>query len=344
MKQLQQTILSRRYNYPIRYMTRQLHWGKIVLLHVVAIEVKFNRNCYTGFIPHYNVICKRDTAIEDFEVIAENELLQFIQEEIAGGRNIFALQNLTDMMTERLEQHWIQKTVNLTRLKKTVLKHWFERRETYLWVFIFSSKAARKIISVASQIPEEEAHTLLMAASILRKASLQCLQCSWSSNCIHKKEARSWSNSYTNIICACQIGAYWRHRCDCNPWVISITSRMWMRLQKSESPLKLERQPEWYLWTQSSQTWAWLQRQGSLHAFTPHLLLGWRASNPATGWCTKCHSSWRNCNNRRHSIPNIPEDERIGGKICSSRSTSSRCKCMKEKLKCTRLCKCKCVK
>ncbi|CAB1456970.1 unnamed protein product [Pleuronectes platessa] len=44
-------------------------------------------------------------------------------EEIAGGRNIFALQDLTDMMTERLERRGIQKNVNRTRLKKTVLKH-----------------------------------------------------------------------------------------------------------------------------------------------------------------------------------------------------------------------------
>ena len=99
---------------------------------LVAIEAKYHRNCYTGFNRRYNGICKRVTVSEDFEVTAENESLQFIQEEIAGGRNIFALQNLTDMMTERLEQHGIQKTVNLTRPKKTVLKHGFERRERYL--------------------------------------------------------------------------------------------------------------------------------------------------------------------------------------------------------------------
>ena len=79
------------------------------------------------------------------------------------------------MMTERLEQHGIQKTVNRTRLKKTVLKHFpnlTEEKGTHDRVFIFCSKTARKIISVASQTPEEETHTLLMAASILRKAVL----------------------------------------------------------------------------------------------------------------------------------------------------------------------------
>ncbi|CAB1426742.1 unnamed protein product [Pleuronectes platessa] len=90
---------------------------------LVTIEAKYHRNCYTGFKRRYNAICKRNTATEDFEVTAENKLLQFVQEEIAGGRNIFALQDLTDMMTERLEQSGIQKTVNRTRLKKTVLKH-----------------------------------------------------------------------------------------------------------------------------------------------------------------------------------------------------------------------------
>ena len=47
-----------------------------------------------------------------------------------------------------------------------------EEKGTCDRVFIFCSKTARKIISVASQTPEEEAYTLLMAASILRKAIL----------------------------------------------------------------------------------------------------------------------------------------------------------------------------
>jgi len=39
-------------------------------------------------------------------------------------------------------------------------------------VFIVCSKIARKIISDATQTPDDEAHTLLMTASILRKAVL----------------------------------------------------------------------------------------------------------------------------------------------------------------------------
>eukprot|EP00745_Piridium_sociabile_P034702 TRINITY_DN5991_c0_g1_i12.p2 TRINITY_DN5991_c0_g1~~TRINITY_DN5991_c0_g1_i12.p2 ORF type:complete len:424 (-),score=75.51 TRINITY_DN5991_c0_g1_i12:2994-4265(-) len=79
------------------------------------------------------------------------------------------------MMTERLEQHGIQKTVNRTRLKETVLEHfpnWTEEKGIRDRVFIICSKAARKIISNATQTPDEEARTLLMAASILRKAVL----------------------------------------------------------------------------------------------------------------------------------------------------------------------------
>ena len=48
------------------------------------------------------------------------EWFQFIQDDIAVGHNIIALQDLADMMTERLEQYGNR--VNRTHLKKTVLK------------------------------------------------------------------------------------------------------------------------------------------------------------------------------------------------------------------------------
>ena len=88
---------------------------------VVANEDKHHRNCYTGFSRRYDAICKQDTASEIIEATTEKELLQFIKEEITGGPRLFALQDLTDMMTQRLEQYGIHKTVNQTRLKERVL-------------------------------------------------------------------------------------------------------------------------------------------------------------------------------------------------------------------------------
>jgi len=79
------------------------------------------------------------------------------------------------MMTERLEQHGIQKTVNRTRLKETIREHFpnlTEEKGIRNRVFIVCSETARKIISDATQTPDGEARTLLMAASILRKAVL----------------------------------------------------------------------------------------------------------------------------------------------------------------------------
>ena len=140
---------------------------------LVAIEAKYHLKCYTMFNRCYNVICKQTTVSENLEIKAENELLQFIKEEISGGSRVFALQDLTEMMTERLEQYGIQKIVNRTRLKETVLKSFpdlTEEKGIRDRVFIMCSKTARKIISDTSQTPDEEAHTLLMAASILRKA------------------------------------------------------------------------------------------------------------------------------------------------------------------------------
>ena len=40
----------------------------------------------------YNVICKQTTVSENLKITAENELLQFIKEEISGGSRVFALQ------------------------------------------------------------------------------------------------------------------------------------------------------------------------------------------------------------------------------------------------------------
>jgi len=167
-------------------LTQQIHdkavalgEGRIVALlaegDLIAIKAKYHRNCYIMFTRRYDAICKQDTASENLNVTPENELFEFIEEEIARGRTIFALQDLTDMMTEKLEQHGIQKTVNRTRIKESVLEHFpnlTEEKGIRDRVFIICSTTARKIISAAAQTPDEEAHTLLMAASILRKAVL----------------------------------------------------------------------------------------------------------------------------------------------------------------------------
>ena len=145
---------------------------------LVAIEAKYHRNCYTKFNRrHFEMLMstKQGQVTQDIEIIVENELLQFVSEEIAGGCRMFALQDLTDMMTEKLRLHEIHKTVNCTRLKERVLEHFphlTEERGIRNRVFLLCSETARKIISSASQTPEEELRTLLVAASILRKAVL----------------------------------------------------------------------------------------------------------------------------------------------------------------------------
>ena len=97
---------------------------------LVAIEAKYHRNCFTGFNRQYHEIVSKEEQAknpnENIEVTIQNELLQFINEEIAGWRRIFTLHDLTDIMTERLEQHGINKMVNRTRLKERIL----ERKNT----------------------------------------------------------------------------------------------------------------------------------------------------------------------------------------------------------------------
>ena len=72
---------------------------------------------------------KQGQVTEDTEITVENEILQFVSEEIAGGCRIFALQDLTDMMTERLGEHEIRKKVNCTRQKERVLEHFLHLTE-----------------------------------------------------------------------------------------------------------------------------------------------------------------------------------------------------------------------
>ena len=99
---------------------------------LVAIKEKYHRNCYTQFNRrHQKLVQSKEpsTANENVEAIIENELLQFIQEDIAGGCRIFALQNLTTIMRERFKEHDIQKTVNCTCLKEMVLEHFPDLRE-----------------------------------------------------------------------------------------------------------------------------------------------------------------------------------------------------------------------
>lgn len=145
---------------------------------LVAIEAKYHRNCYTTFNRQYQELLQRSEPVqvsEDMEATIENELFQFIKEEIAGARKIFALEDLTDIMTERLQQHGIQKTVNCTRLKNRILEQFpdlTEEKGVRNRVFLVCSETARKVISDACHTPEEESRILLMAASILRKAVL----------------------------------------------------------------------------------------------------------------------------------------------------------------------------
>ena len=77
------------------------------------------------------------------------------------------------MMTTKLQQHRIQKAVNYTHLNKTILQHFRNmtaEKGIRNRVFIVCSKTARKMISDATQTPDQEARTLVMATSILRKA------------------------------------------------------------------------------------------------------------------------------------------------------------------------------
>lgn len=145
---------------------------------LVAIEAKYHRNCYTGFNRRYNEMVQskeHNKANENIELMIENELLQFINEEVAGGCRMFALQDLTDMKTEMLEQHGIQYKVNRTRLKERILQHFpnlTEEKGIRNRVFLICSKTARKVISDACHTPDEESRILLLAAAILRKTVL----------------------------------------------------------------------------------------------------------------------------------------------------------------------------
>ena len=99
---------------------------------MVAIEAKYHRNCYILFNCRHNELIQsreQNTTNVNIEVVVEHELLQFIKEEVTEGRKIFPLQDLTDMMTEILQKHDIQKTVNRTRLKERVLQQFPDLRK-----------------------------------------------------------------------------------------------------------------------------------------------------------------------------------------------------------------------
>ena len=119
------------------------------------------------------MISKQDTASENLEATTENGLLQFIKEEVAGIRRICALQDLTDIMTEILQQYKLQMSVNRMCLKEHVLEHFSKlteekdiRTTEFHRLFEHSWKGHIRCNS------EEKAQILLMAATILRKAVL----------------------------------------------------------------------------------------------------------------------------------------------------------------------------
>jgi hypothetical protein len=111
------------------------------------------------------VISKQDTASENLEATTENGLLQFIKEEVAGIRRICALQDLTDIMTEILQQYKLQMTLNCEHFSK-LTKEKDIRKTEFHRLFEHSWKGHIRCNS------DEKAQILLMAATILRKAVL----------------------------------------------------------------------------------------------------------------------------------------------------------------------------
>ena len=131
---------------------------------LVAIEARYHRNCYIGFNRRFDKLKKIHLdSQEDVEVTAENEMFEMIKEEIEAGVTIFSLFELSEQMRTKLKERGITKKVNPTRLKQSLLDQFpdfTEEKGTRNRVYLICSKTARKIISEASQSPEEESRAL----------------------------------------------------------------------------------------------------------------------------------------------------------------------------------------
>ena len=139
----------------------------------MAIEARYYRYCYTKFERSYHSLVEQHQVSGNLEITIENELMQYIKEEIELGISVLPLQDLSERIAEAYQQHGITKSVNRTRLKETILEVFSNleaEKGAKSLVFLICSKVSRKITSEAAMNPDEEARTLLMAASVLRKA------------------------------------------------------------------------------------------------------------------------------------------------------------------------------
>uniref|UniRef100_UPI00358DF69B uncharacterized protein n=1 Tax=Myxine glutinosa TaxID=7769 RepID=UPI00358DF69B len=128
---------------------------------LVAIEANYHRYCYTKFNRrHYEMLIstKQGQVTQDTEITVENELLQFVSEEIAGGRRIFALQDLTDMMTERLGQHEMYMDSNDVPLAAPIKKN---------NLLLFHEEKTRKKTALQKKVQHFKQHTELYGQAFI---------------------------------------------------------------------------------------------------------------------------------------------------------------------------------
>ena len=88
----------------------------------MAIEARYYRYCYTKFERSYHSLVEQHQVSGNLEITIENELMQYIKEEIELGISVLPLQDLSERIAEAYQQHGITKSVNRTRLKETILE------------------------------------------------------------------------------------------------------------------------------------------------------------------------------------------------------------------------------
>ena len=90
---------------------------------LIYIEARYHRQCYTRFNRDYDRFITPELPFEDdLETTIDEEIYQTIREEVADDRNIFGLQDFTEIKEEKLKQHGMIKSVNRTRWKQSLLK------------------------------------------------------------------------------------------------------------------------------------------------------------------------------------------------------------------------------
>lgn len=168
--------------------------GRMANGDLIAIEAKYHLRCLVGLRNEYRSHCNKkikdeseDTDRKIDESVAFRELIEYIDQCMEDGNHIFRLSDLSQLYVERLKCLGIDKSINKTRLKNSLLEHFNgalqEQNDGKNVILVFGEAISHLLKDALNKRNyNKDAEILAKAATIVRKDIISHKTFSFSGN------------------------------------------------------------------------------------------------------------------------------------------------------------------